>query len=328
MDVTHPQADTRIFPATADAIAEAAALIRQGRLVAFPTETVYGLGADATNDNAVAAVFAAKDRPRFNPLIVHFAETAAAAEAGDFDGRATDLARAFWPGALTLVLPRRAGCAVSLLVSAGLDTLAVRVPSHPVARSLLRAAGCPVAAPSANRAGLLSPTTAAHVAESLGGACAAIVDGGPCPVGVESTVVALGGGSAAVLRPGGVPVEDIEAVVGPLAAAEAAGKRPKSPGMLERHYAPGLPLRLNAVEARPGEALLAFGPGAPGAALNLSPGGDVEEAAANLFAMIRALDRPRFQAIAVMPIPEEGLGRAINDRLRRAAVHDGSSPSS
>jgi L-threonylcarbamoyladenylate synthase len=322
VDVTHPQADTRILPATPDAVAEAAALIRQGRLVAFPTETVYGLGADATNDNAVAAVFAAKDRPRFNPLIVHFAETAAAAEAGDFDGRATDLARAFWPGALTLVLPRRAGCAVSLLVSAGLDTLAVRVPSHPVARSLLRAAGCPVAAPSANRTGLLSPTTAAHVAESLGGACAAIVDGGPCPVGVESTVVDLSGGSAAVLRPGGVPVEDIEAVVGPLAAAEAAGKRPKSPGMLERHYAPGLPLRLNAVEARPGEALLGFGPGAAGAALNLSPGGDVEEAAANLFAMIRALDRPRFQAIAVMPIPEEGLGRAINDRLRRAAVHD------
>ena len=162
------------------------------------------------------------------------------------------------------------------------------------------------------------------MAESLGGACAAIVDGGPCPVGVESTVVALGGGSAAVLRPGGVPVEDIEAVVGPLAAAEAAGERPKSPGMLERHYAPGLPRRLNAVEARPGEALLAFGPGPPGAALNLSPGGDVEEAAANLFAMIRALDRPRFQAIAVMPIPEEGLGRAINDRLRRAAVHDSS----
>ena len=317
----------RILPATPDAITEAAALIRQGRLVAFPTETVYGLGADATDDNAVAAVFAAKDRPRFNPLIVHFAKTAAAAEAGDFDRRATDLARAFWPGALTLVLPRRAGCVVSLLVSAGLDTLAVRVPSHPVARSLLRAAGCPVAAPSANRAGLLSPTTAAHVAESLGGACAAIVDGGPCPVGVESTVVDLSGGSAAVLRPGGVPVEDIEAVVGPLAAA-AAGKRPKSPGMLERHYAPSLPLRLNAAEARPGEALLAFGPGVPGAALNLSPGGDVEEAAANLFAMIRALDRPRFQAIAVMPIPEQGLGRAINDRLRRAAVHDNPSASS
>jgi L-threonylcarbamoyladenylate synthase len=328
VDVTHPQADTRILAATADAIAEAAALIRQGRLVAFPTETVYGLGADATNDNAVAAIFAAKDRPRFNPLIVHFAETGAAAEAGDFDGRATDLARAFWPGALTLVLPRRAGCAISLLVSAGLDTLAVRVPSHPVARSLLRAVGCPVAAPSANRAGLLSPTTAAHVAESLGGACAAIVDGGPCPVGVESTVVDLSGGSAAVLRPGGVPVEDIEAVVGPLAATEAASERPKSPGMLERHYAPGLPLRMNAVEARPGEALLAFGPGPPGATLNLSPGGDVEEAAANLFAMIRALDRPRFQAIAVMPIPEEGLGLAINDRLRRAAVHDSSSPSS
>jgi L-threonylcarbamoyladenylate synthase len=221
---------------------------------------------------------------------------------------------------LTLVLPRRAGCAVSLLVSAGLDTLAVRVPSHPVARSLLRAAGCPVAAPSANRAGRLSPTTAAHVAESLGGACAAIVDGGPCPVGVESTVVDLSGECAAVLRPGGVPVEDIEAVVGPLAAAAAAGKRPKSPGMLERHYAPGLPLRLNAVEARPGEALLAFGPGAPKAALNLSPGGDVAEAAANLFAMMRALDRPRFRAIAVMPIPERGLGRAINDRLRRAAA--------
>ncbi len=308
------------IPPSPDCLAEAARLIRAGGLVAFPTETVYGLGADATNGEAVAAIFAAKDRPRFNPLIVHFAETAAAAEAGDFDGRATDLARAFWPGALTLVLPRRAGCAISLLVSAGLDTLAVRVPSHPVARSLLRAAGCPVAAPSANRAGLLSPTTAAHVAESLGGACAAIVDGGPCPVGVESTVVDLSGGSAAVLRPGGVPVEDIEAVVGPLAAAEAAGERPKSPGMLERHYAPGLPLRMNAVEARPGEALLAFGPGPPGAALNLSPGGDVDEAAANLFAMMRTVDRPEFRAIAVMPIPERGLGRAINDRLRRASA--------
>ncbi len=323
--MTHPQANTRILPATPDGIAEAAALIREGRPVAFPTETVYGLGADATDDKAVAAVFAAKDRPRFNPLIVHFAEAAAAAEAVDFDGRAKELARAFWPGALTLVLPRRAGCAVSLLVSAGLDTLAVRVPSHPVARSLLRAAGRPVAAPSANRAGLLSPTTAAHVAESLGGGCAAIVDGGSCPVGIESTVVDLSRGTAAVLRPGGVPAEDIEAVVGPLAAPEAGGKRPRSPGMLERHYAPRLPLRLNATEARPGEALLAFGPGALGAALNLSPGGDVEEAAANLFAMMRALDRPEFRAIAVMPIPEGGLGRAINDRLRRASAHESSS---
>jgi len=217
------------------------------------------------------------------------------------------------------VLPRRAGSAVSRLVVAGLDTLAVRVPSHPVARSLLRAAGCPVAAPSANPSGLLSPTTAAHVAASLGTACAAIVDGGPCPVGIESTVVGLGGETPVLLRSGGLAAEDIEAVVGPLAAPGAEANGPASPGMLERHYAPRLPLRLNATEARPGEVLLGFGPAAPRAALNLSPAGDVAEAAANLFAMMRALDDPRYRAIAVMPIPEAGLGRAINDRLRRGA---------
>ena len=312
---------------TDDAIREAAGLIAAGKLVAFPTETVYGLGADATNDDAVAAIYAAKDRPAFNPLIVHFADGDAAAAAAAFDGRAENLARAFWPGALTLVLPRRPRCALSLLVSAGLDSVAVRVPDHAVAQALLQGARCPIAAPSANRAGRLSPTRAEHVAQSLGGAVDLILDGGLCRLGVESTVVDLTGEAAALLRPGGVAAEDIEALIGPLAppggdvslVVPDGGGAPKSPGLAGRHYAPDRPLRLEAQEARPGEALLAFGPGAPTHALNLSPSGDVAEAAANLFAMLRALDRPENGAIAVMPIPERGLGRAINDRLRRAA---------
>ena len=311
--------------ATEAAIREAAGLIAAGKLVAFPTETVYGLGADATNDAAVAAIYAAKDRPAFNPLIVHFADAAQAGEAVEMDGRARELACAFWPGALTLVLPRRPRCALSPLVSAGLDSVAVRVPDHAVALALLRRAPCPIAAPSANRAGRLSPTRAEHVGQSLGAAVDLILDGGPCRLGVESTVIDLTGEAAALLRPGGVAAEDIEALVGPLAAADGGtpGGAPKSPGLAGRHYAPGRPLRLDAREARPGEALLAFGPGAPPHALNLSPAGDLAEAAANLFAMLRALDRPEIAAIAVMPIPERGLGRAINDRLGRAARADG-----
>jgi len=312
---------TPIVAADAEHIAAAARAIRDGALVAFPTETVYGLGADATNDEAVARVFAAKGRPRFNPLIVHVGDVEAARAAVRFNAAADKLAQAFWPGALTLVLPRR-DARIALLVSAGLDTVAVRVPSHPVARALLAAARTPIAAPSANRAGRISPTAAGHVVFSLPGpnqgGPTMILDGGPCRVGVESTVVDLSVDPPTLLRPGGVAVEAIEAAIGPLAAPGAAGA-PKSPGMLERHYAPELPLRLDAASARPGEALLAFGPNPPEDAINLSASGDLEEAAANLFAMLRAVDGPPFTAIAVMPVPDIGLGRAINDRLRRAA---------
>ena len=314
----------KIRPATDQAVAEAATLIGAGALVAFPTETVYGLGADATSDMAVAAVFAAKGRPDFNPLIVHFAETQAASRVVVFDQRARALARAFWPGALTLVVPRRPGNRISLLASSGLDTLAVRVPDHPVGRALLEAAGRPIAAPSANRSGTVSPTTAGHVAASLGDRVALILDGGPCRVGIESTVIDLTGAEPVVLRPGGIATEAIEAEIGALAAPETGAGPARSPGMIGRHYAPRTPLRLDAQTPRPGEALLAFGPDAPtqtpGEVLNLSTTGDVEEAAANLFSMMRALDDAQATVIAVMTVPEAGLGRAINDRLRRAAT--------
>ncbi len=305
-------------PATREAIVEAGRLLREGRVVAFPTETVYGLGADATDDNAVAAVFAAKDRPRFNPLIVHVVGVEAAEAIVIFNERATALARAFWPGPLTLVLPRHPNSGLSLLVGAGLDSVAVRAPDHPVARALLDAAGRPVAAPSANSSGRVSPTTAAHVADSLGNRVAMILDGGPCRVGLESTVVDLGGGTPALLRPGGVPAEAIEAIIGPLAPPGSGPAR--SPGMQSRHYAPRLPLRLNARTPWPGEALLGFGPDAGQATLNLSASGNLEEAAANLFAMLRDLDKGDHAGMAVSPIPDTGLGRAINDRLRRAAA--------
>lgn len=307
---------TTILPATPAAIARAAELIRAGRLVAFPTETVYGLGADATDDRAVAAIFAAKRRPTFNPLIVHVADLAMAEPLAAFDDRARAVAARFWPGALTLVLPRSADSPVSLLATAGLDTLAVRVPAHPVAHALLVAARTPIAAPSANPSGRISPTEAAHVEDMPG--LALVLDGGPCRIGIESTIIDLSAPRAAILRPGGVAREDLESVLGPLASAGNA-ERPTAPGQLESHYAPALPVRLNATGARPGEALLGFGPG-PAADLNLSPGGDLAEAAANLFAMLRALDRPDFAAIAVTPIPDHGLGAAINDRLRRAAA--------
>ncbi|MSO77602.1 MAG: threonylcarbamoyl-AMP synthase [Alphaproteobacteria bacterium] len=301
----------------------AARLIRAGELAAFPTETVYGLGADATNDRAVARLFAAKDRPRFNPLIVHLPDVEAARALARFDGRAERLAARFWPGPLTLVLPRLAACPVSLLASAGLDTLALRVPAHPIAHRLLVLAATPVAAPSANRSGAVSPTLASHVAESLGDRVALILDGGATPIGIESTVLDLSQEPAALLRPGGVTIEAIEALLGPIEGPPATGEGPfKSPGMLARHYAPTRPLRLLAQDARPGEALLAFGPHPPTGAryiANLSPTGDVGEAAANLFAMLRALDRPDVAGIAAMAVPEVGLGRAINDRLRRAA---------
>jgi len=312
----------RVVPATPDAVAEAGRLIRAGRLVAFPTETVYGLGCDATDDRAVALVFAAKGRPEFNPVIVHVGGREDAARLARFDARADALAAAFWPGALTLVLPRTENCPVSLLATAGLDTIALRAPSHLIARALIAATARPIAAPSANRSGKVSPTTAAHVAESLGEEVALILDGGPCPLGLESTVLDLVGAAPTILRPGAVTEEAIAAVAGPLAQHEDRA-RPAAPGMLARHYATRLPLRLAAREVRPGEALLAFGPDAPTGApltLNLSPSGNLIEAAANLFAMMRTLDRPGLTGIAVMPIPEAGLGRAINDRLRRAAA--------
>jgi L-threonylcarbamoyladenylate synthase len=307
------------------AYAAAAALLRAGRLVAFPTETVYGLGADATNDRAVAAIFEAKGRPRFNPLIVHFHDPAAAEAETRFGRMAERLAAAFWPGPLTLVLPRRKASAISLLCSAGLDSLAVRVPSHPVGRRLLESCGLPLAAPSANASGKVSPTTAAHVADSLGARVPLILDGGPCPLGVESTVVDLTGTTPVLLRPGGVPSEDLEEVIGPLERPDATGPL-RSPGLLESHYAPGRPLRIEVSRVDANEALLAFGPNpleGAAATVNLSASGDLGEAAARLFAALRELDRPAFQAIAVMPIPEGGLGAAINDRLRRAAAPRG-----
>ncbi len=317
------RAETLIETATASAIDRAGALIRDGKLVAFPTETVYGLGADATDGKAVAALFEAKGRPRFNPLIVHVADIAAAARIVTIDGRCEKLAARFWPGPLTLVLPRKPDCPVSELAGAGLATLGVRAPDHPVAQGLLATSGRPIAAPSANRAGHVSPTTARHVAASLDGRIDMVLDGGKCRVGIESTVLDLSGADATILRPGAVTEQDIAGVIGPLGAAGAQdGAAPSSPGMMERHYATRLALRTEAREVRPGEALLAFGPAPlPGARaeLNLSPSGDPAEAAANLFAMMRELDRPEYAGIAVMAVPDVGLGRAINDRLRRAA---------
>jgi L-threonylcarbamoyladenylate synthase len=311
------------------AITQAAALLREGRLVAFPTETVYGLGADATNDRAVAAIFEAKGRPRFNPLIAHLPDAEAAARHVAFDERARRLAGRFWPGPLTLVLPRRPDCAISLLASAGLDTQAVRVPGHPLALRLLRAAGRPVAAPSANRSGRVSPTAADHVRDELGARVALVLDGGPCRVGVESTVLDLTTAAPTLLRPGGITREEIEGELGTVRDADPhAAHSPKSPGMLASHYAPSLPLRLAATAPeRPGEVLLALGPGEPPPGFAevrwLSRSGDLGEAAANLFAALRAADRPDFAGIALAPIPRRGLGVAINDRLRRAAAPRG-----
>lgn len=309
-----------IAAATPDAINAAAEALRAGQLVAFPTETVYGLGGDATNDRAVAAIYAAKGRPSFNPLIVHRPDIASIETLVTMDARARDLAMRFWPGPLTLVLPRRDDAGVSLLASAGLPTLAVRVPDHPVAQALLRAVDRPLAAPSANPSGRISPTTAAHVREGLGDAVAMILDGGPCHVGLESTVLDLSGPRAVLLRPGGIARETLETVIGTVVLPDTTSDTaPHSPGRLPSHYAPERPLRINAHDAQPGEALLGFG-ATPAATLNLSPAGDVVEAAANLFAMLRALDTAPYSAIAVAPVPEQGLGVAINDRLRRA-VH-------
>ncbi|HUA76266.1 MAG TPA: L-threonylcarbamoyladenylate synthase [Acetobacteraceae bacterium] len=316
---------TEILAADESGIAQAALLLCKGKLVAFGTETVYGLGADATNAGAVAAVFAAKGRPAFNPLICHF-ESADAAFADVAPNKlATRLAERFWPGPLTLVLPRRASSPVVPLAAAGLPSLAVRVPAHPVARKLLAAVGRPIAAPSANRSGRVSPTTAAHVLTELDGTIAAILESGPSDVGVESTVIDLSGPEPRMLRPGGVTLEALHETAGFLAPAVAV-QVPKGPGMLASHYAPRLPLRLDATCADEDEALLAFGPAPAGAALifQLSESGDLVEAAGRLFAGLRSLDeegaRLKLARIAAMPIPDHGLGRAIIDRLRRAAA--------
>jgi L-threonylcarbamoyladenylate synthase len=312
-----------VVAANEQTIAQAAERLQAGRLVAFPTETVYGLGADATNGEAVAGIFAAKNRPRFNPLIVHVPDVAVAEQLVVFCNVSRALAQAFWPGALTLVLPKQPGCPIADLTTAGLDTLAIRVPSHPLATRILRKAGVPVAAPSANRSGHVSATEAAHVASDLADEDVLIVDGGAAPLGVESTVVTVRDGRVVLLRPGGVTAKAIEQMTGqPVERSLHGGTQPNSPGQLASHYAPRAMLRLDAASVAADEALLAFGPHPPqhaGPSVNLSRQGDLKEAAANLFAALRTLDGGA-TTIAVMPIPRTGLGEAINDRLRRAAA--------
>lgn len=325
----------RMVSASEDSIKQAAAYLNDGKLVAIPTETVYGLGANALDGEAVARIFAAKGRPQFNPLIVHVPDVAAAEELVVMNDHAKAVASQFWPGPLTMILPRREDCPVSELCSAGLPTLAVRVPAHKAAQALLKEAGVPVAAPSANRSGHISPTTPQHVHDSLGENVDMILAAGACQNGLESTVLDLSGDVPVVLRAGHVSAEEIADVLGIDVAYELeASETPKSPGQLLRHYAPRVPVRLNAVEVLDGEALLAFGSikfmgrksgGAasdmPETALrNLSESADLHEAAANLFRMMHDLDRPEHKAIAVMNIPDQGLGIAINDRLKRAAA--------
>jgi L-threonylcarbamoyladenylate synthase len=321
---------TQILPPGEVAVVTAARILAEGGLVAFPTETVYGLGADATNPAAVARIYQAKGRPAFNPLIAHVGDIAAAGKIARLDASATALAEAFWPGPLTLVLPKTQNCAVADIATAGLDTVAIRIPAHPVARDILRAFGGPVVAPSANLSGHVSPTTAAHVQSDLAGRIDLIIDGGPVAVGVESTIVGCFD-EPMLLRPGGLPRAEVERVLGralvqPPADTGTDSVQPLAPGMLTSHYAPRARVRLNAQRLEPGEALLAFGLGAisgidaASTVMNLSECGDLAEAAANLFGHLRALDSQGVPTIAVMPIPNEGLGEAINDRLRRAAV--------
>lgn len=328
MNNTRVQRDTQRLAGDDEGVTTAAAILRAGGLVAFPTETVYGLGADATDFRAVAAIYAAKGRPRFNPLIAHCAGIDAARREGMFDAPALALARAFWPGPLTLVVPASPGCGVCDLARAGLDSVALRVPDHPLARDLITRVGRPVAAPSANRSGHVSPTTPEHVLSDLDGRIDAVIAAGPTRVGVESTIVACLGGAPRLLRAGGAPRALIEAAIGrnlvdETSTSEAA---PLAPGRLAAHYAPNARVRLDAQVIRPGEAALLFGPSPPAgiedaaAVLNLSVAGDVTEAAANLFAALRALDATGARVIATSPIPETGLGEAIRDRLRRAAA--------
>jgi L-threonylcarbamoyladenylate synthase len=323
---------TRVVKAGPDGayVRDALRVLAAGGLVAFPTETVYGLGADATNGEAIARLYEAKGRPSFNPLIAHVVDTPSAERLAHFDANTAKLASAFWPGPLTLVLPKTEDCPVADLATAGLDSIGVRVPAHDVAHGIIAALGRPVVAPSANVSGHVSPTEAAHVLADLNGRIDLIVDGGPTSVGVESTIVACLG-EPTLLRPGGVSRAEIERVIGrPLIShgdvAAEIGEAPLAPGMLASHYAPHAALRLNARDVRPGEALLAFGRDLPVEAasvailLNLSHAGDPVEAAANLFSHLRALDRAGAARVAVMPIPDTGLGEAINDRLKRAAA--------
>lgn len=298
-------------------LARAASLLRSGELVAFPTETVYGLGGDARSDLAVARIFNAKGRPRFNPLIVHVPTLNAARAIAVFDDLATDVATTFWPGPLTLVLPIKPGANLSPLVTADLATVAIRVPAHPVAQALLNAFGGPLAAPSANPSGRISPTQASHVADGLAGRIAAILDGGACAVGVESTILGLTG-TPSLLRPGGIPIEALEAMFAHPLPTGGDAHKPSAPGQLASHYAPNARLRLNVVAPDPDEVYISFGPGQ----FTLSANRDLVEAAANLFHRLRQADRLAGPngAIAIAPIPETGLGRAINDRLRRAAA--------
>lgn len=329
-----------VKPVNAASLSEAVSILKEGDLVAFPTETVYGLGANACDDAAVAKIFAAKQRPDFNPLISHFAAAEDALAVGRADARAKLLAHHFWPGPLTMILRRADDCPIADLTCAGLDTVAVRVPAHPVARDLIAAAECPLAAPSANLSGTISPTAPVHVAQSLGDNVSLILAGGACEVGLESTVVDLSAGEDSLpvlLRPGAITADQMSDVLGCVVESDFGVKtkedKPRSPGQALRHYAPNIPIRLRAVDVEEGEALLGFGSekfmGVRGggrvadmpetAHKNLSAEGDLNEAAANLFAMLRALDRPENKKIAVMDIPEVGLGIAINERLRRAA---------
>ncbi|MGB4056654.1 MAG: L-threonylcarbamoyladenylate synthase [Alphaproteobacteria bacterium] len=323
-----------LVAATDETIVRAAEILKKGGIVAMPTETVYGLAGNALDGRAVARIFEAKGRPQFNPLISHFADKADVALHVVMDARGEALAQAFWPGPMTLILKRRAESGISELATAGLDTVAVRVPAHPVAQKLIKLCGFPLVAPSANASGTISPTAPAHVAESLGDKADMILAAGACSVGLESTVVDLSDGVPVILRPGAVTAEDISRVLGEDVAYESGdAAKPKSPGLLLKHYAPSIPLRLNAIDLNPGEALLGFGSirfmgvKGGGAAMNLSDSmrrnlsdeGDLHAAAANLFRMMRELDRPEYQGIAVMPIPDVGLGIAINDRLKRAA---------
>jgi L-threonylcarbamoyladenylate synthase len=324
--VTEPR-QTQRLRADEAGIAEAARLLRAGKLVALPTETVYGLAADATDGRAVASIYEAKERPSFNPLISHLPDTAAARREGLFDAAALALAKAFWPGPLTLIVPVSPGCTVSDLARAGLASVALRVPSHPVAHAVLAAAGRPIAAPSANRSGRVSPTLPEHVLVDLDGRIDAVLEAGPTEIGLESSIVACLGGAPKLLRPGGVPRAALEAAIGrELVVADAAqGAAPISPGLLASHYAPEAAVRLEAAVPLPGEAWLGFGPepeglALPPLALNLSPKGDLAEAAANLFAALRQLDEAGATTIAVAPVPMQGLGEAINNRLGRAAA--------
>jgi L-threonylcarbamoyladenylate synthase len=324
---------TKMAAPTPETIAEAAQILREGGLVAFPTETVYGLGANALDGKAVAGIFAAKNRPAINPVIIHVAKREDAAKYVEVDARAKGLMQAFWPGPLTLILPKKKEGGVSDLVSAGLETIAIRMPDHPVALSLIEKAGVPVAAPSANASGEPSATTPRHVRESLGERVPMIIAGGACAVGLESTVLDLSGAEPVIVRPGAVTAEDLEPYLGSVVIDPGAHDKPRSPGQLLKHYAPSIPVRLNAVDVEPGEGLLAFGStkfmGVKGGGFakemgddkfrNLSENGDLHEAAANLFTMLRELDSKANTRIAVMNIPDKGLGVAINDRLRRAA---------